>query len=80
MRPLIQQGRELVDLVASDTLKMDALWGDPQDTPRQTQRSVEEFETGRDRAAANSTLKRVVTLQQGIPGDTAREIVKYLRI
>ena len=29
--------------------------------------------------AANDTVKRVVTLQQGIPSDAAREIVKFLK-
>ena len=29
--------------------------------------------------AANDTVRRVVTLQQGIPSDAAREIVKFLK-
>ena len=28
---------------------------------------------------SNDTVKRVVTLQQGIPSDAAREIVKFLK-
>ena len=29
--------------------------------------------------AGGDTVRRVVTLQQGIPGDAAREIVKFLK-
>ena len=29
--------------------------------------------------AANSTVRRVITLQQGIPSDAAREIIKYIK-
>jgi uncharacterized protein YajQ (UPF0234 family) len=40
---------------------------------------VKNLKLGDIETAAGSTVRRVVTLQQGIPSDAAREIIKYLK-
>ena len=66
-------------LVADDTFKMDALWEIFQ--TRLVRRSVplKNLKLGEIEQAANSTVRRGVTLQQGIPSEAAREIIKYLK-
>ena len=66
-------------LVAGDTLKMDALWEILQTRLVRRSVPVKNMKLGDVEQAANSTLRRIITLQQGIPSDTAREIVKYLK-
>jgi uncharacterized protein YajQ (UPF0234 family) len=66
-------------LVAEDTLKMDALWEILQTRLVRRNVPVKNLKLGEVEPAANSTIRRVVTLQQGIPSDTAREIIKYLK-
>jgi uncharacterized protein YajQ (UPF0234 family) len=40
---------------------------------------VKNLKLGDIETAAGSTVRRSVTLQQGIPSDAAREIIKYLK-
>ena len=62
-------------LTADDDFKMTALWEILQG--RLVRRGVptKNLTPGEIERAANDTVKRVVTLQQGIPSDAAREIV-----
>ena len=66
-------------LTADDDFKMTALWEILQG--RLVRRGVptKNLTPGEVERAANDTVKRVVTLQQGIPSDAAREIVKFLK-
>ena len=66
-------------LVASDEFKMNALWEIL--LTRLVRRSVptKNFKVGTSEPAAGSTVRRVITIQQGIPTDAAREIVKFLK-
>jgi uncharacterized protein YajQ (UPF0234 family) len=66
-------------LTADDDYKMNALWEILQG--RMVRRGVptKNLTPGDIERAANDTVKRVVTLQQGIPADAAREIVKFLK-
>ena len=66
-------------LVADDEFKMNALWEIVQ--TRLVRRSVpiKNFQLGPIEQAAGSTVRRAITLQQGIPTDAAREIVKFLK-
>lgn len=66
-------------LVAGDTFKMDALWEILQTRLVRRNVPVKNLKLGEIEPAANSTLRRVITLQQGIPSEAAREIVKYLK-
>ncbi len=66
-------------LTADDDYKMTALWEILQG--RLVRRGVptKNLTPGEIERAANDTVRRVVTLQQGIPSDAAREIVKFLK-
>jgi uncharacterized protein YajQ (UPF0234 family) len=66
-------------LIADDEFKMNALWEILQG--RMVRRGVptKNLTPGDIERAANDTVRRVVTLQQGIPTETAREIVKFLK-
>jgi uncharacterized protein YajQ (UPF0234 family) len=66
-------------LVADDTFKMDALWEILQTRLVRRSVPVKNLKLGDLEQAANSTVRRSVTLQQGIPSDAAREIVKFLK-
>jgi uncharacterized protein YajQ (UPF0234 family) len=66
-------------LTADDDFKMTALWEILQG--RLVRRGVptKNLTPGDVERAANDTVRRVVTLQQGIPSEAAREIVKFLK-
>jgi uncharacterized protein YajQ (UPF0234 family) len=66
-------------LVADDEFKLNALWEIVQ--TRLVRRNVptKNLTRGTAIAAANSTVRQEVTLQQGIPSDKAKDIVKFLK-
>ena len=66
-------------LVADDNMKMDALWDILQTRLLRRNVPVKNLKLGDPETAAGSSVRRVVTLQQGIPTDAAREIIKYLK-
>jgi cyclic-di-GMP-binding protein len=66
-------------LVADDAFKMEALWEILQTRLVRRNVPVKNLKLGDVEQAANSSVRRIVTLQQGIPSDAAREIVKYLK-
>jgi uncharacterized protein YajQ (UPF0234 family) len=66
-------------LAAEDNMKMNALWDILQTRLIRRNVPVKNLKLGDIEPAAGSTVRRVITLQQGIPGDAARDIVKYLK-
>jgi uncharacterized protein YajQ (UPF0234 family) len=66
-------------LVADDTMKMDALWEILQTRLVRRNVPVKNLKLGDLEQAANSTIRRVITLQQGIPSEAARDIVKFIK-
>ena len=66
-------------LIADDDFKMNALWEILQG--RLVRRGVptKNLTSGEIERAANDTVRRIVTLQQGIPTEAAKEIVKFLK-
>lgn len=66
-------------LTADDEFKMNALWEILQGRLVRRSVPVKNFTPGTIERAANDTVKRVVTLQQGIPTEAAKEIVKFLK-
>jgi uncharacterized protein YajQ (UPF0234 family) len=80
-RAAIELNREdnTLVLTADDEFKMNALWEILQG--RMVRRGVptKNLTPGDVERAANDTVRRVVTLQQGIPTEAAKEIVKFLK-
>ena len=66
-------------LSAEDTMKMNALWDVLQTRMVRRNVPVKNLKLGDVEAATGSTVRRVITLQQGISGDAAREIIKFLK-
>ena len=68
-----------ITLVADDEFKMQALWEIVQGRMVKRQVPVKNLKLGEIERGAQDTVRRVVTLQQGIPSDTSRAIVKFLK-
>jgi uncharacterized protein YajQ (UPF0234 family) len=66
-------------LVADDTFKMEALWEILQTRLVRRSVPVKNLKPGPIEPAADSTVRRVVTMQQGVPSEAARDIVKFLK-
>ena len=66
-------------LVADDNFKMDALWEIVQTRLVRRSVPVKNFKEGESESAGGGTVKRVMTIQEGIPIEAARDIVKYIK-
>ena len=68
-----------ITLVADDEFKLNALWEILQG--RMVRRGIptKNLTLGDVERAANDTVRRVISLQQGIPAEAARAIVKFLK-
>ncbi|MGB2716061.1 MAG: YajQ family cyclic di-GMP-binding protein [Vicinamibacterales bacterium] len=68
-----------ITLTADDEFKMSAVWEILQGRLVRRGVPIKNLTPGDVERAANDTVRRVVTLQQGIPTEAAREIVKFLK-
>ncbi|MBI2835629.1 MAG: YajQ family cyclic di-GMP-binding protein [Acidobacteria bacterium] len=68
-----------VTLTAADEFKMNALMEIVQGRMVRRGVPVKNLKPGPIEQAGGNTVRRVITLQQGIPSDTARSIVKFLK-
>ena len=66
-------------LTADDDFKMTALWEILQTRMVRRGVPVKNLTLGEVERAANDTVKRTVKLQQGIPTEAAKDIVKFLK-
>jgi cyclic-di-GMP-binding protein len=66
-------------LAAEDHMKITALWDVLQTRMVRRNVPVKNLKLGEIEAASGSSVRRVITLQQGIPSDAARDIVKFLK-
>lgn len=66
-------------LVADDEFKMNALWEIVQTRLVRRSVPVKNFKVEDSEAAGGGTVKRVIKIQEGIPIEAAREIVKYIK-
>jgi cyclic-di-GMP-binding protein len=66
-------------LTADDEFKMNALWEILQTRMVRRGVPVKNMTPGTIERAANDTVRRTVALQQGIPTEAAKEIVKFLK-
>jgi uncharacterized protein YajQ (UPF0234 family) len=75
----LNRDENTLTLTADDDFKMNALWEILQG--RMVRRGVptKNLTPGEIERAANDTVRRVVTLQQGIPTEAAKDIVKFLK-
>src|ERR1044071_769520 len=66
-------------LVADDEFKVNSLWEVVQTRLVRRNVPVRNLTRGPMQPAANSTMRQEITLQQGIPTEKARDIVKFLK-
>ena len=66
-------------LISDDEFKMNALWEIVQTRLVRRGVPIKNFKGGESEAASGGTVRRVYTIQEGIPIESAREIVKYLK-
>jgi len=68
-----------ITLLADDEFKMTALWEIVQGRMIKRQVPVKNLKLGEVEHAGGDTVRRVITLQQGIPADASRAIVKFIK-
>jgi uncharacterized protein YajQ (UPF0234 family) len=66
-------------LTTDDEMKMNALWEIVQTRLVRRGVPVKNFKVPDSEPAAGGTVRRVIDIQQGIPIEAAREIVKYIK-
>ena len=66
-------------LTAEDNFKLEAVWDVLQTRLIKRSVAVKNLKRGDIEPAAGSSVRQVITLQQGIPTEAAREIVKHLK-
>jgi uncharacterized protein YajQ (UPF0234 family) len=66
-------------LVADDEFKLNALWEIVQTRLVRRNVPVKNLVRGTAQPAANSTVRQEITLQQGIPSEKAKDIIKFLK-
>ena len=66
-------------LVADDEFKMNALWEIVQTRLVRRGVPVKNFKVGTSEPASGAKVRRVIPIQQGIPIEAAREIVKFIK-
>lgn|SRR5690606_419385 len=75
----LKRAENVVELVADDDFKMDALWDILQTRLIRRNVPVKNLKLSDPDRLSGGMVKRTVTLQQGIPGDAAKAIVKFLK-
>jgi cyclic-di-GMP-binding protein len=66
-------------LIADDEFKLNALWEIVQTRLVRRNVPVKNLSRGTAQPSANSTMRQEITLQQGIPSEKAKDIVKFLK-
>lgn len=75
----LDRSANTLTLVADDEFKMQVLWELVQGRMVKRHVPVKNLNLGDIERGARDTVRRVVTLQQGIPTDTSRAIVKFIK-
>ena len=75
----LDQKAGTLTLTAEDNFKLGAVWEVVQTRLVRRNVPVKNMKPGDPESASAGTVKQVITLQQGIPSDAAREIVKFLK-
>jgi cyclic-di-GMP-binding protein len=75
----LRKAESVIEIHAEDKFKLEAVWEVLSGKMVKRGVPVKNLKRGDPQAAAGSTVRQTVTLQQGIPIDTARAIVKFLK-
>jgi len=75
----LNAAEKTLTLVADDEMKMNALWEIVQTRLVRRGVAIKNFKAPESDTAAGGAVKRVIPIQQGIPIEAAKEIVKFLK-
>jgi uncharacterized protein YajQ (UPF0234 family) len=75
----LDQKANTLTLTAEDNFKLESVWDVLQTRLIKRNVPVKNMKRGDIEPAAGSTVKQVITLQQGIPIEAAKDIVKHLK-
>ena len=73
------RGESTITLAADDKMKIEALWEIVQSRLIRRSVPVKNFKAGEIQPGSGGAMRRVITMQQGIPTEAARDIVKFLK-
>ena len=76
---VLNEKENTLTLTADDDFKMNALWEIVQTRLVRRGVPVKNFKIPDSEPAAGGTVRRVIAIQQGIPIEAAREIVKFIK-
>src|SRR5215831_4822931 len=76
---VLSAAEKTLTLVADDEFKMNALWEIVQTRLVRRDVPLKNFKVPESEPAAGGTVRRLITIQEGIPIEAAREIVKFLK-
>jgi len=75
----LNAAEKTLTIVTDDEMKMNAVWEIVQTRLVRRSVAVKNFKAGDTDPAAGGKVRRVVKIQQGIPIEAAREIVKFIK-
>ena len=75
----LDQKANTLTLAAEDNFKLESVWDVLQTRLIKRNVAVKNLKRGDVEGASGSTVKQVITLQQGIPIEAAKDIVKHLK-
>jgi cyclic-di-GMP-binding protein len=75
----LNAAEKTLTLMADDEFKMNALWEIVQTRLVRRGVAIKNFKAPDSEAAAGGAVRRVIPIQQGIPIEAAREIVKFVK-
>jgi|ERR1043166_3085089 uncharacterized protein YajQ (UPF0234 family) len=75
----LNTAEKTLTLLTDDEMKMNAVWEIVQTRLTRRNVPVKNFKAGNSEPASGAKVRRVITIQQGIPIDAAREIVKFIK-
>lgn len=75
----LNAAEKTLTIVTDDEMKMNAVWEIVQTRLVRRGVAVKNFKAGDSEPAAGGKVRRVVKIQQGIPIEAAREIVKFIK-
>ena len=73
------RGKHTITLVADDTFKLQAIWEIIQSRLVRRQVPVKNLKPSDVETVGGGAARQVISLQQGIPSEAARDIVKFLK-
>src|ERR1700730_10918529 len=75
----LNAAEKTLTLTTDDEMKMNALWEILQTRLVRRGVAVKNFKVGESQPSGGGAVRRVIEIQQGIPIEAAKEIVKYLK-